>query len=240
MKTITAYYDLEADILSSSLGGPALQELAGKLGDRVKFRLQFHTAGTAELLESTAVLVLAAKLKTDLQGAALILVESGDWTVPADASGFYEAETILNATELAAEFQTDEEELELALEVSYQDAPGEEPSSSQTIACRVAQDVIKGNEAPPASTGSAWDTADARYLRWLSEVTALTGGGSAALDGLATSATAVGALVSFAISAQFQIWQLQATSTAEDAANGIVRPDDYNASTNMKTWIRIL
>lgn len=81
---------------------------------------------------------------------------------------------------------------------------------------------------------------DARYLRWYSSVTDLTGGAANDLDAVATTGLNAGALACFALSGVMTIWELRAVSTAEDAANGVVRPDDYNASTNLKTWIQIL
>ncbi len=42
-----------------------------------------------------------------------------------------------------------------------------------------------------------------------------------------------------AIGGALRSWQLQARTDAEDAANGLVRPDDYNASTNARVWTQI-
>ncbi len=73
-------------------------------------------------------------------------------------------------------------------------------------------------------------------------ITSLTGGTAGALDSIVTAGGAVttGRWVAVIVSGVFQVWQLQAGTTAEDSANGIVHPDDYNASTNARIWIQIL
>jgi hypothetical protein len=43
-------------------------------------------------------------------------------------------------------------------------------------------------------------------------------------------------MVKTGTSGALQAWQLMAGTDAEDAPGGIVRPDDYNASTNAKVW----
>ncbi|HEX2100865.1 MAG TPA: hypothetical protein VHF69_09385 [Candidatus Synoicihabitans sp.] len=72
-------------------------------------------------------------------------------------------------------------------------------------------------------------------------LTALTGGGVGALDALETADGEVETgSIAFAIAAgEFSTWQLQDGTAAEDAAVGVVRPDDYNATTNARVWIRI-
>lgn len=72
-------------------------------------------------------------------------------------------------------------------------------------------------------------------------VTDRTGGGASNLDGQATAAGALasGSVVGFVRTATgLEFWQLTAGTEAEDAAT-IVRPDDYHADTNARTWKRI-
>lgn len=82
--------------------------------------------------------------------------------------------------------------------------------------------------------------ADARYPLMLYAVTGLTGGGATNLDGRATTDVGVGLVVMCVVSGSFQIWQLTAGTTAENASGGVVRPDDYASSTNEKVWIQRL
>lgn len=81
----------------------------------------------------------------------------------------------------------------------------------------------------------------------LSPNTAINGitGTSSPLDGIATAngLTATGATELIVITengvSEGQLWQLQAVATA---SNGVTaqRPQDYNAGTNARCWIRIL
>lgn len=70
-----------------------------------------------------------------------------------------------------------------------------------------------------------------------STVTSLTGGGVLTLDGIATASNAMGtgAVVLISINAIAQHWQLLAGTDAEDGLT-VVRPDDYDATTNARVW----
>lgn len=70
---------------------------------------------------------------------------------------------------------------------------------------------------------------------------ALTGGAAGALDSIVTAGGTVtaGRVVMAVVSGVFSVWQLQAGTTAEDAAAGVVRPDDYAATTNEFIWTQV-
>lgn len=75
-------------------------------------------------------------------------------------------------------------------------------------------------------------------------ITSRTGGGATALDGLATAggAAATGTTVRTRSGAGGgrEEWALEAGTDAEDADAGIVRPDDYDGTTNARVWRQIL
>lgn len=73
------------------------------------------------------------------------------------------------------------------------------------------------------------------------DITSLTGGGATALDGQATAygALPTGYTVLLSYGRVGQTWQLIAGTDAEDPSNGIVRPDDYNASSNARIWVQL-
>jgi hypothetical protein len=73
---------------------------------------------------------------------------------------------------------------------------------------------------------------------FLRSVIGLTGGGATKLDGIATVGLRVPFLASIVISDVLQHWLLRAGTDAEDGV-GIIRPDDYDASTNAKVWILV-
>ena len=102
---------------------------------------------------------------------------------------------------------------------------------------RVLTSAPADSDSP--TTSSYWTIAQARqYLVQNGYfITSLTGSGAAALDGLATinGAMPTGAIYQLAINNFPQVWQLQAGTAAEDGLT-VVRPDDYNASTNARIW----
>lgn len=110
--------------------------------------------------------------------------------------------------------------------------------SSESIPLRVNNDYITGDEPDPGTSTSALTAALAERLIFRS---ALIGGTGAALDGVATTtlATMTPCLVSQA--GVLSMWQLQVWDglTAEDTAAGLVLPDDANAITNAKFWVRL-
>lgn len=75
------------------------------------------------------------------------------------------------------------------------------------------------------------------------DITGLTGGGVTNLDGIVTVSKAINSLQILVRvisgSRSESTWQLIAGTTAEDEDGGIVRPDDYTASTNEKIWVRV-
>lgn len=93
----------------------------------------------------------------------------------------------------------------------------------------------------PASN-SALAAALAARLATRADIVGLTGGGATALDSIETADLADDGSVGVIINVTGvggQTWVLLAGTDAEDAAGGIVRPDDYAASTNEKIWVRI-
>ena len=106
----------------------------------------------------------------------------------------------------------------------------------------IVQDGYNSAGTAPTVDNSAFTKAeaDARFLRNLSAITALTGGGATALDGIATAdgAFPTNGIVWVHVADELQGWVLLAGTDAEDAPGGIVRPDDYDGSTNARIWTR--
>lgn len=72
----------------------------------------------------------------------------------------------------------------------------------------------------------------------------LTGGGATNLDGVATKTGALvlvptGTIFMLSYGRILQMWQLIAGTDAEAPSTGVVRPDDYNASTNARIWVQL-
>lgn len=75
----------------------------------------------------------------------------------------------------------------------------------------------------------------------LGSITGLTGGGSTNLDGLVTAdgRYPLNTVVMLSYDLTSQLWKLVSSTSLEDSANGIVRPDDYATTTNEKCWKKI-
>lgn len=102
----------------------------------------------------------------------------------------------------------------------------------------------------PAQTGTAklrklvWATLDAYFAhaattpRWFATITGRTGGTATDADSLATTGAGAPLAAGMAFFARtgpggsINLWYVRAGTDAEDAAGGIVRPDDYHATTN--------
>lgn len=92
----------------------------------------------------------------------------------------------------------------------------------------------------PDTEPTLLQTMSAKYPNILTTITGLTGGTSDKLDSVATVGVAVGRWVIFnnTTAGVPQDWELIAGTNAEDAAGGIVRPDDYHATDNAKVWVQ--
>lgn len=99
----------------------------------------------------------------------------------------------------------------------------------------------------PDTSQTFLQTMSANYVLNLGSITGLTGGTASDLDGYATSGVSVG-LTAFITPTIGGIvrplhMRLIAGTTAEnadpDAGSLVVRPDDYNASTNAKVWVEV-
>jgi len=101
--------------------------------------------------------------------------------------------------------------------------------------CYEANAADAGDPPENPNPGISIASADARYLRWFPDITALTGGGSTALDGIDDTDLPARSRVQIFVADELQDWLLQTSSAAEDSAAGIVRPDTFTT----KVWFRV-
>lgn len=121
-------------------------------------------------------------------------------------------------------------EVEATLEVESTD----EPFTLVHEAITILNDLIPTNPSVPSSL------AESLYLSKVA-LSALTGGTSGALDELTTAGVRATLTIEHCyVSSEWSLWILVDGTDAEDAVAGIVRPDDYHASTNARVWKRIL
>jgi len=79
------------------------------------------------------------------------------------------------------------------------------------------------------------------YINVEQAITGLVGGAPSNLDGLVTSNNAIctGQMVAFIFGNYMNIYQLQSGVSAT-ALPGIVRPLDFNVSSNARIWVQVL
>jgi len=228
------YFDLNSkDLWFGSVGSSAKQMV--KIRQYEDLRVKFVRGTTAELLEVSATISIRLKQTKE---STVTLTSTSTFTRPSTAADFYTGTLSLNTTEIVTDLFEDEDtddEVEVFVEMEW--APAADASlvrKSDDAKLSLVRSVATGTES------AATDATSSVALATLPDITALTGGTSVCLDAVVTVGVTAGRFVSFAITNEFQIWQLQAGTTAEDSANGIVRPDDYNASTNAKYWYRLI
>lgn len=213
----------------------SVEEIALKWRSREPVRIHFHRDGTDELLPSGFGLALY------IARAGTLLATCDEFTAPGAATGNYTGTIILNTTPLTTAFET-ATVLSIAASIECHWWASGEASSPAISDNVVLSQIIRPSVAPePASVevldgGEEW--LEARAPLWKPAITALTGGTATCLDGLTTDGKA-DLLVVLRISSVLQEWALTAGTNAEDADNDIVRPDDYNASTNAQVWKRL-
>lgn len=105
---------------------------------------------------------------------------------------------------------------------------------TQTVPVKVFNNVLRDDQQQP-TPGTALHPG----IQYRFDITGLTGGGAAKLDGFATAGLTAGTvMVVLRISGVTQTWTLVSGTDAENVALGVVRPDDYATSTNEKVWVK--
>lgn len=229
------YYDLNTKVLwFGAVGSTEKQRV--KIRQFEDLRIQFVRGTTPELLEVSATVSIKLKLAKE---AAVTLTSTATFTRPAAATGYYTGTLSINTTQITTDLfdaaaYDDDDEIEALVELEW--APAADATAvrkSDDASIWMVRSVITGSES------AATDVTAQTALATLTTLTALTGGTSVCLDAVVTVGVAVGKIVSLVISNEFMIFQLKSGTTAEDGA-GIIRPDDYAATSNEKYWMRLL
>lgn len=223
---------------SLSIGDPLVVGLI--LGAGAELEVIFHLDGTVTDLEAATTGQLVIKNVGSTNGTALFLDDV--WT--SSGNNNYKFLGNVDSDPLRKEFSTRTEKI-FGASIVWKEPGNAYKAASKPFEVTIRTNYLVNEDNTPANPDNAANysttvEADARYLRWLSGVTGLTGGGATNLDGLASTTLAAGQLLSFALSGVFQVWEVRAVETAEDSANGIVRFDDFHATTNKKTAVQIL
>jgi len=259
------FFDLRIDRLVSAPGqDTTITGLAGKAGDSgTQIQLVFGRSSdptsassivtaptwTPENLPGGTVIKIGIKADGAFSDGTL-LASNSTWTH--DAVNFtYTGALDLNTTEISTALFRDDnnaandlETLGCNFELTYQSGgSGGWRSSIEPIPFTIYHDILVGDEATPASAANP-----AEYLlkasgaEYLATVTSKIGGTAADLDAVPTVAVTVGKLVQFvdqdASPNVLRTYRLISGTTAESSPS-VIRPDDYNASTNTKIWQQV-
>jgi hypothetical protein len=133
--------------------------------------------------------------------------------------------------------------VDLHIQVGIRDAGDDNwRCNSNPVDLTLRNNVLRDDDGTP----SALPDAEAWLFRYgmlnPGYWTALTGGASqSVLDARVTAGGAVptGHVVQTCIGGVPRTWRLQASTAAEDAAAGFVRPDDYAVTTNERVWVQV-
>ena len=241
------WVDLDDMRMTAALGEASpITELRLKARDSGRIGFQFHRSGTPELLASGSVLTFGIKLRNDWGGSYLASVTSFTAATTTNSSGFadtdfYHGALNLNTTAIDDALGTSEASIQAMSELEIDVSGSGLRFSTDTIDTLIYNDVNQGGEGVPGNATPPYPQAS-EVMRWKPDITSLTGGTASDLDSLATT-TLVDLPYAVSINNQdttdiWEVWILDAGTDAEDAPNGIVRPDDYAGGTNEKVWKR--
>lgn len=239
----------------------ALTELALKVGDTSTIEIEYGES--SDPTGSPSLIAASTWTKQQLTGGTNITIgfkESGDYadgTLLAGTSSFtysdflYTFSVSLNTTALNTAFSRDDADdtndiatLATSFEMTYQPGgSGGWLSSILPITATIYNDVLLGDESSPINA-----TDPDEYLlkqdgiQWLPTVTSKIGGTAADLDAIATVGVDVGKRVQFkdtdGATDILVDYTLTAGTDAESSPD-IIRPDDFDASTNAKVWVYV-
>jgi len=204
-----------------------------------------------------AQVVTAFELHTDVDDGGVVVVQNGpgDYTIECVGTGIKESATpalttAVNTlavplgltarlgcnTALVNTLLASADSATCSFEIEIQRSG----SNAETVAyrddCTLYADLIR-NTAGSSTAVPTYPNVNS-VVNFDSAIVGYTGGGATALDGVATaSALTVGYYLEFVHSTDGpRAYQLKAGTDAESSPD-IIRPDDYNASTNAKVWL---
>lgn len=254
------FFDLRLGYLVQAPGqDTALTSLYGKAGDGDEVIIQFGRSSdptgtaaiitaptwTAENLSGGSVITVAIKEDGEYSDGTL-LASNSTWTNDATAKTYtgslsYNTTAINTALARAdANAENDIASLLCGFELTFQSGgAGPWRSSVLPVELTLYHDIIEGSEGSPTDADDPDEyLLKASGIEWLPTITSKIGGTSVDFDDVVTAGVTVGKLFAFLdedSTPVIRVYRLEAGTDAESVPD-VIRPDDYNASTNAKVW----
>jgi hypothetical protein len=232
---MTFYVDLDLLRLVTTPGyTPVLASIDVHRNDLLPFRVHFVQDGqVVDPGDDVTSLYFAVKRSGSYsQNPALVSV--GPFTKSGTGEEcVYTAVVPFTSAALTTAFADEPATLATMAEFSWTNDDSSNWVTADAVDCSIANDVYRPTDAIVTSPSAGIS------VLFLPLVTGLTGGGSTKLDGVLTADTAVPQAYLISIAGAAEIWTLVAGTDAENEVGGVVRPDDYNVSTNAKVFKRI-
>jgi hypothetical protein len=255
------FYDTRLDYFVTAPGSesPATGAI-GKAGDTASIEVQFGRSsdpvGNTTITEATTWTPVNLAASTNITIGIKESGQYGDGPVLASTSSFtndaglftYYFTLSLNTTEINtallrddADADNDVSTLDCNFELTRQDGgAGGWKSSILPLDFTLYNDVLVGTEATPTDAGDPDEyVLKLNAITWVKDATSLTGGTASDFDSVVTVGLTAGQ--AYALSDQdtdpqtLRIYKLYAGTDAESAPD-IIRPDDYDGSTNAVVW----
>ena len=259
------FFDLRIDRLVAAPGQDSvITGLAGKSGDGAT-PVQLIFGRSSDPTSTTSIVEAPTWTPENLPGGTVINIgikeegEYSDGTLLASNSTWthnagtytYTGSLDLNTNEIDTALGRDDANagndvasLACSFELTYQPSgSGGWRSSVEPVEFTIYHDILVGDEATPTNAGDPTQyLLKASAAEYLATTTSKIGGTAADLDAIPTVAVTVGKLVQFVDQDDspnvLRTYRLITGTTAESSPT-VIRPDDYNASTNTKIWQQV-
>ncbi len=197
-------------------------------GSAEPIQIRFVTSGAVIELGSSATVTLG--FKQTPTSASYIIPSVTATKTGTGTSTVYTALPTFLSTDLDTYLSTADSKA-VYMQVEWVD--GTTTAQTPLYFARVSNNVNRGGETMPGVQVT-------QGVTYLSSVTRLTGGVAATdLDAVATAGLTLGAIIKVVVGGIESEWRLQTGTATTDTAAGVIRPTDYNVSTNPRNLVRV-
>lgn len=237
------FLNLNNGIVTTAIHLSLAANANARRGGREQVELQLHRDRVPERLPENWLILLGVK-ETGRYDAPAFLTQASAWNRPGADEGFYTAWLPTDTGPINSLLRHDNEDtndspaVATMAQIDWRPDINTPPSKSQSFTINFQSAVNNGDETPSAPEIPF----AAHFIQNRFELTGFTDGTPSDLDSIITADLALGTTIELVAAAEgvASQWRLAAGTDAENAAGGIVRPDDYAPATNEKVWTRIM